>query len=92
MTARPFTLIHGDLCVDNLLFDGIEPNPEAVMLDWQAPCLTASVPWIWHFLIGGSEAEAERANRVTENLYLWLGELEANGVTDYSINNAKKNF
>lgn len=44
MTARPFTPIRGDLRVDNLLFYGIEPNPEAVMLDWQNPCLTASVP------------------------------------------------
>lgn len=91
MTARPYTLIHGDLRADNLLFDGIKQNPEAVILNSQTACRSLGAMDL-AFLIGGSEPEVERASHITEKLYLWHGEPEENGVTDYSIEDAKKDF
>ena len=35
LRQRPWTLVHGDLRADNLLFGGPADDPVATILDWQ---------------------------------------------------------
>jgi Ser/Thr protein kinase RdoA (MazF antagonist) len=91
LADRPFTLIHGDLRADNLLFDDTDDQPEALILDWQTSCRSVGAIDL-AYLIGGSEPEAERSSHIAELLYLWHGELVANGVRNYSISDAKQDF
>jgi thiamine kinase-like enzyme len=91
LATRPFTLVHGDLRADNILLEGSEDNPDAVILDWQTTCRSLGAIDL-AYLIGGSEPEAERSSHIRESLYLWHGELVANGVHDYSINDARRDF
>ena len=73
ITERPFSLVHGDLRADNLMFDGPSDAPSVSLLDWQT--VTRSLPAIdLAYLFGGSEPEIERAGHVDELLSLWHGE------------------
>jgi len=62
LSREPRTLLHGDLRVDNLFFDG--PRPEDVIFtDWQVPCRGKGVYDLAYFLTGtlqpGATVEAE---------------------------------
>lgn len=91
LSTRPFTLVHGDLRADNLLFDDTKEQTEALILDWQTSCRSLAAIDL-AYLIGGSEPEAERSSHIRELLYLWHGELVANGVRNYSISDTKQDF
>lgn len=88
LLERPWTLVHGDLRADNLLFGEPGERDEALILDWQT--VNRSVGAIdLAFLVGGSEPPAERAGHLHELLELWHGELLAHGVRGYSLADAR---
>jgi aminoglycoside phosphotransferase (APT) family kinase protein len=85
---RPWTLVHGDLRADNLLFGEPGERDEALILDWQT--VSRSVGAIdLAFLVGGSEPPAERAGHLFELLELWHGELLTQGVRGYTLADAR---
>jgi len=88
IAGRPFTLVHGDLRADNLLFGGDESHPSATILDWQTASRSLGAIDL-AYLIGGSEPPAERHGHLDELLYLWHGELCAHGVQGYSLRDAR---
>ena len=86
---RPWTLVHGDLRADNLLFDGTVDEPYAIILDWSWACRSlGSIDLA--FLIGGSEPVAQRRGRHEELLGAWHQELVARGVRDYPLVEARR--
>lgn len=88
LSERPWTLVHGDLRADNLLFGAPGDVDEALILDWQT--VNRSLGAIdLAFLVGGSEPPAERAGHLFELLEIWHGELVAQGVRDYSLADAR---
>jgi len=91
IAARPFSLVHGDLRADNLLFDGHRQDPVATLLDWQTACRSLAAIDL-AYLIGGSEPPAEREGHLDELLYLWHGELLAHGVTGYPLAEARQDL
>lgn len=91
LRLRPWTLVHGDLRADNLLFGGAADDPVATILDWQT--VTRSLAAIdVVFLIGGSEPVAERQGHVEELLDLWYRELVAAGVKGYGAREAHRDL
>lgn len=91
IAERPFSLVHGDLRADNLMFDGPSDAPSVSLLDWQT--VTRSLPAIdLAYLFGGSEPEIERAGHVDELLSLWHGELLSRGVSDYPLEMARRDL
>ncbi len=61
MSQEPRTLLHGDLRVDNLFFDG--PRPEDVIFtDWQVPSRGKGVYDLAYFLTGTLEPDATAAD------------------------------
>lgn len=88
---RPFTLVHGDLRADNLLFTGSESDPATIILDWQNACRSMGAIDL-AYLLGGSEPFFERSGHLDELLYLWHGELVAQGVSHYSVADARKDL
>lgn len=91
IARRPFTLVHGDLRADNLMFGGEDERPDASILDWQTVCRSLGAIDL-AYLLGGSEPSAERAGHLDELLYLWQGELLAHGVRDYPLNEARRDL
>lgn len=91
IACRPFTLVHGDLRADNLMFGGEDDDPEASILDWQTACRSLGAIDL-AYLLGGSEPSAERHGHLDELLYLWHGELLAHGVTDYPLAEARRDL
>lgn len=91
LRRRPWTLVHGDLRADNLLFGGSGADPVATILDWQT--VTRSLAAIdVVFLIGGSEPVAERSGHLEELLDLWHRELVAAGVSGYGPQEARRDL
>jgi hypothetical protein len=91
IASRPFTLIHGDLRADNLMFSGDDDDPDAAILDWQTACRGLGALDLV-YLLGGSEPSAERQGHLDELLYLWHGELLAHGVADYPLQEAQRDL
>jgi len=89
LDERPWTLVHGDLRADNLLFDGTVEDPLAIILDWSWACRSLGSIDI-AFLIGGSAPVAQRRGRHQELLGAWHGELVARGVCDYTLLEARR--
>lgn len=88
LEERPWTLVHGDLRADNLLFGEPGDRDEALILDWQT--VNRSLGAIdLAFLVGGSEPQQERAGHLFELLEVWHRELVAQGVRDYALADAR---
>jgi hypothetical protein len=51
LVAREQTLIHGDLHLDNVLFDA-PPDGRPVILDWQTPCIGPAILDVVMFVFG----------------------------------------
>jgi hypothetical protein len=52
IAGRPFTLVHGDLRADNLMFGGDHRYPEPSILDWQTSYRSLGAMDV-AYLIGG---------------------------------------
>ena len=76
--SGPMTLAHGDLRLDNLLFDG----EQAVWLDWQTVARTRGTHDVAYLLSGSIDADLLSANWL-ELLRHYHDALRAAGVEDY---------
>jgi Ecdysteroid kinase-like family len=91
INARPWTLVHGDLRADNLLFDGDLDDPEAVIIDWSwAARSLGAIDTA--FLVGGSTPLAQRLGHHEELLEAWHGSLLEGGVRDYPLQEARRDL
>ncbi len=91
LAERPWTLVHGDLRADNLLFGGSAQAPSATILDWSWACRSLATIDL-AFLIGGSEPVLQRHGRLDELLQLWHGTLLLRGVRDYPLADARRDL
>ena len=86
---RPWTLVHGDLRADNVLFDNTVEDPDSVILDWSwASRSLAAIDLA--FLVGGSTPHVQRLGRHEDLLALWHGALVSRGVRDYPLAEARR--
>ena len=87
LAQRPWTLVHGDLRADNLMFDDSREPPGVRILDWGSPCRSVGAVDV-ACLIGGSTPMPQRRGRVPELLGRWHRALLAQGVSGYSLRDA----
>ena len=86
---RPWTLVHGDLRADNVLFDHTIDDPDSVILDWSwASRSLAAIDLA--FLVGGSTPPVQRLGRHEELLQAWHQVLLNRGVRDYPLAEARR--
>ncbi|MCP9805495.1 phosphotransferase [Cyanobium sp. T1B-Tous] len=88
MEDRPWTLVHGDLRADNLLFAHTVEDPESVIIDWSWASRSVAAIDI-AFLVGGSTPQAQRLGRHDDLLLAWHQELVNRGVRDYPLSEAR---
>ncbi len=84
LEGRPFTVIHRDIHVDNLLFGSRPEDPAAVLIDWQLAGVGKGVSDV-AFLLMSSLSPADRRTserRLVSRYHNRLGEL---GVVAYSL-------
>lgn len=91
ISERPTTFVHGDFRADNLLFGPAGTPEEVLVLDWQLGNLSLGTIDITR-LLGGSEPVAERQGHQFEIMEAWHDELIANGVREYSYDDALYDF
>lgn len=92
IAERPWTLVHGDLRADNLLFTNQENDaPDSVIIDWSWASRSAAAIDI-AFLVGGSTPHVQRLTRHEELLLAWHGELVKRGVRDYPLSEARRDL
>ncbi len=75
----PYTLLHGDYRVDNLLFEANPADARVTVLDWQNLGIGAGVSDA-AYLIGGSLPIEIRRSREAELMRVYLDALTAGGV------------
>lgn len=78
----PFTLLHGDYRLDNLMF-GERPD-DVYALDWQTAAVGSPTRDLAYFL-GTCLEEGQRRETEQELVRLYHEELQAVGIRDYSI-------
>jgi len=88
LEPRPWTLVHGDLRADNLLFGHTLEDPSAVIIDWSWASRSVAAIDIG-FLVGGSTPQAQRLGRHEDLLLAWHQELLKRGVRDYPLSEAR---
>lgn len=91
LQQRPWTLVHGDLRADNLLFDGTPEAPTAVILDWSWACRSLGLIDV-AFLLGGSTPVVQRQGTLEDLLQAWHQQLLARGVRDYPLSEARRDL
>jgi aminoglycoside/choline kinase family phosphotransferase len=81
----PRSIVHTDFRLDNLFFDG--PTDDVALIDWQ---LTTSGSAVYDisYLLGQSMDREVRRRHEQDLLRLWYDALLANGVSDYSYDEA----
>jgi hypothetical protein len=91
LNGSPWTLVHGDLRADNLLFGHTQENPDAVIIDWSWASRSMAAIDI-AFLVGGSTPQSQRVGRHEELLLAWHQELLNRGVRDYPLSQARRDL
>jgi Ecdysteroid kinase-like family len=81
LNKRPRTLIHGDLHLDNLIFDA--PGHRVVILDWQIASVGSPASDVALLIYGSLDVEERRTGEV-ELLDRYATLLFEHGVSDYS--------
>ena len=89
LNDRPWTLVHGDLRADNVLFDNTLQDPDAVILDWSWASRSLAVIDL-AFLVGGSTPRMQRHGRHDDLLLAWHRALLSSGVRDYTLAEARR--
>jgi hypothetical protein len=88
LQERPWTLVHGDLRADNLLFDDKPREQPAVkIVDWGSPCRSLAAVDV-ACLIGGSTPMPQRRGRLPELVDIWHRALLDGGARGYDRNEA----
>jgi hypothetical protein len=85
----PHTIVHTDFRLDNLFFDG--PDGEIALIDWQLMTCGGGVYDV-SYLLGQSMDRVLRAQHEDELLHLWHDTLVANGVANYSFEEAWRDY
>ena len=88
LDARPWSLIHGDLRADNLLFESDDSLNTCRLLDWSWSARSCPAIDI-AFLIGGSTPVSQRDSHHEELLLVWHQSLINRGITDYPLSMAR---
>jgi hypothetical protein len=91
LNGSPWTLVHGDLRADNLLFGHTQENPDAVIIDWSWASRSMAAIDI-AFLVGGSTPQSQRVGRHEELLLAWHQDLLNRGVRDYPLSQARRDL
>jgi hypothetical protein len=91
LAERPWTLVHGDLRADNLLFSDTADDATSVIIDWSWASRSLAAIDI-AFLVGGSTPTSQRLGRHEELLLAWHQELVARGVRDYPLQEARRDL
>jgi Ecdysteroid kinase-like family len=91
LAQRPWTLVHGDLRADNLMFAKAPGDPASLILDWSWASRSLAAIDI-AFLIGGSTPPVQRLGRHEELLQVWHGALVERGVRDYPLAEARRDL
>lgn len=86
---RPWTLVHGDLRADNVLFDNTIDDPDSVILDWSWASRSLGAIDL-AFLVGGSTPHVQRLGRHEDLLKAWHQVLLNRGVRDYPLAEARR--
>lgn len=88
LSAEPQTLLHGDLRLDNLLFESNDGPSEAVVLDWQSVSLGAAALDVSYFLSQNLAPEviASQGEQLLETYASTLGALEI----DYPLSDLRR--
>jgi hypothetical protein len=81
----PHSIVHTDFRLDNLFFDG--PSDEVALIDWQLITSGGAVYDI-SYLLGQSMDRESRNRHEKDLLRLWHDTLVANGVSDYTYDDA----
>lgn len=87
--AGPHSIVHTDFRLDNLFFDG--PDADVALIDWQLMTRGGSVYDI-AYLLGQSMDRSLRAAHEPELLRLWHETLAEHGVTNYSFDDAWRDY
>jgi hypothetical protein len=87
MAKRPWTLVHGDLRAENVLFATDSCQRDAVVLDWGTPTRSLAALDL-AFLIGGSVPMPARRGRIRELCDHWHQALQRRGVSRYTSQEA----
>lgn len=91
IAIRPWTLVHGDLRADNLLFGGVPEAPDSVIIDWSWASRSSGAIDI-AFLVGGSTPPVQRLSHHEVLLQTWHQALVAGGVRDYPLSEARRDL
>jgi len=91
LQSRPWTLVHGDVRADNLLFEGSAEEPTTVILDWSWACRSLGLIDV-AFLLGGSTPLVQRQGACESLLEAWHRQLLQGGVRDYSLSEARRDL
>ena len=87
IAKRPWTLVHGDLRAENVLFATDSSHRDAVVLDWGTPTRSLAALDL-AFLIGGSVPMPARRGRIPELCDRWHQALHRRGVSSYTSQEA----
>ena len=91
MDARPRTLIHADLHLDNMIFSARESGRSVVVLDWQT--VSAGPPaWDVALFLVGSLSPEDRCAAEGELFRLYAEHLFAHGVHGYSADDLRCDY
>jgi hypothetical protein len=87
LVERPYTLVHGDFRMDNLMFGTRPDHSRMAVIDFQGALRSKGIQDVAYLLSHNMDPGLRRANeqRLVE---LWCAELEANGVVGYSSDQA----
>jgi Phosphotransferase enzyme family len=89
LAAGPQTLIHADLHLDNVIFDGRSDGRSAVVLDWQTASVGSPAWDVALFLFGSLSIEDRRAaeDALLDRYATLIGE---HGVRDYGVDDLRR--
>jgi aminoglycoside phosphotransferase (APT) family kinase protein len=88
LDARPQTLIHGDLHLDNLIFDADRKDASVVVLDWQTVSAGSPARDVAMFLFQSLDMSDRRAAE-DELFDRYLNGLVEHGVRGYSLDDLR---
>jgi len=86
----PWTLVHQDYRVENLMFPA-DPNESVVVIDWQG---IGRGPGAYDlaYLLGGSMATEKRRHGETELIIAYHNQLVGEGITGYTLEQCKQDY
>jgi len=91
LEARSATLIHGDLHLDNMIFDTRGRGRSVTVLDWQTVAL-GSPAWDVAMFLSSSLSVEDRRAAEGDLLDRYVRQLSSHGVSDYSLEELRQEY